>query len=276
MRLKGKSAVVTGAGRDLGIGQAIAARLAKEVARVVLHELGRSNVEIAPRHGVGTSDELETMAERIRSISGEAVTLCGDMVIEDDVASLMDFADRKYGRADILVNNAGIGYLFGPLFHMPVEKWDAVLGVNLRGVFLGIKHAARHMIYQGRGGRVVNIASQAAKTGFAFATAYTASKHGVVGLTRTAALKLAEYNITINTICPNRITTGLGAWQNEFMSKAQGKSVDEYLAEMRARIALGRTGQVNDVGSVCAFLCCKEANYLTAEAMNVSGGEEYH
>lgn len=276
MRLKGKSAVVTGAGRNLGIGQGIAARLAKEGARVVLHDLGRVDGDIAPEHGVGTSEELEKMAERIRSIGGEAVTFCGDMLIEDDVASLMDFAAQKYGGVDILVNNAGIGYLFGPLVEMSVEKWDAVLGVNLRGVFLGIKHAARHMIAQGRGGRVVNIASQAAKTGFAFATAYTASKHGVVGLTRAAALELAEFNITVNAICPNHITTGLGAWQNDFMSKAQGKSVDEYLTEMRARIPLGRTGQVDDIASVCAFLCCKEANYVTAEAMNVSGGEEYH
>jgi meso-butanediol dehydrogenase/(S,S)-butanediol dehydrogenase/diacetyl reductase len=188
----------------------------------------------------------------------------------------MEFAAEKFGSVDILVNNAGIGYLFGPLVEMEQEKWDAVIGVNLRGVFFGLKHAARHMIAQKNGGRIINIASQAAKTGFAFATAYTASKHGVIGLTRAAALELAEHNITVNAICPNHITTGLGAWQNEFMSSAQGKNIDEYLGDMRARIPLGRTGKVEDIAAACSFLCSADASYVTAEAMNVSGGEEYH
>jgi meso-butanediol dehydrogenase/(S,S)-butanediol dehydrogenase/diacetyl reductase len=276
MGLTGKTAVITGAGREGGIGQGIAARLAADGARVVLHDLGKVGGEIAPAHGIGTSEELEAIAERIRAGGREVATYCGDMLVEDDVAGLMDFAAHSYGGIDIVINNAGIGYLFGPLVEMSVEKWDAVLGVNLRGVFLGTKHAARHMIPQGRGGRIVNIASQAAKSGFAFASAYTASKHGVVGLTRSAALELAAHKITVNAVCPNHITTGLGAWQNDFMAQAQGKSVDDYLADMRARIPLGRTGQVDDIAAACAFLCSDEASYITAEAMNVSGGEEYH
>ena len=276
MSLEGKTAVVTGAGRAGGIGQGVAARLAAEGARVVLHDLGKIGGDTAPAHGVGTSEELEAIAEAIRETGGDARTFCGDMLVESDVAGLMDFAKDTYGSVDIVINNAGIGYLFGPLVEMTQEKWDAVLGVNLRGVFFGTKHAARYMIPQGTGGRIVNIASQAAKTGFAFASAYTASKHGVVGLTRSAALELAKHRITVNAICPNHIPTGLGAWQNDFMSRAQGKTVDDYLADMRARIPLGRTGQVNDIASACAFLCSDEASYITAEAMNVSGGEEYH
>ncbi len=198
------------------------------------------------------------------------------MMVEKDVARLMDHALSEFGSLDIVVNNAGIGYLFGPLVEMTQEKWDAVLNVNLRGVFFGIKHAARLMIAQGRGGRIINIASQAAKSGFAFASAYTASKHGVLGLTRSAALELAEHRITVNAICPNHITTGLGAWQNDFMSQAQGKSLDRYMSDMRERIPLGRTGRVEDIASACAFLCSDEAEYVTAEALNVSGGEEYH
>lgn len=276
MRMVGKTAVVTGAGREGGIGQGVAARLAAEGARIVLHDLGQVGGETAPAHGVGTAEQLESIAEKIRSAGGDARTFCGDMLVESDVAGLMDFAKDTYGSVDIVINNAGIGYLFGPLVEMTQENWDAVLGVNLRGVFFGIKHAARHMIPQGTGGRIINIASQAAKTGFAFASAYTASKHGVVGLTRSAALELAEHKITVNAVCPNHITTGLGAWQNDFMSEAQGKTIDQYLADMRARIPIGRTGQVDDIASACAFLCSDEASYITAEAMNVSGGEEYH
>jgi len=275
-RFTGKTAVITGAGRKGGIGAGVAARLAAEGARVVLHELDKVGSEIAPAHGVGTSEDLEKIAGAIRATGAEVSTFCGDMLEEADVAALMDHAASTFGSVDIVINNAGIGYLFGPLVEMDVEKWDAVLGVNLRGVFLGLKHGARHMIAQGSGGRFVNIASQAAKSGFAFATAYTASKHGVLGLTRAAALELAGHGITVNAVCPNHITTGLGAWQNDFMSKARGQSVEEYLAEMRARIPLGRTGQVEDIAKACAFLCSEEAAYITAEAMNVSGGEEYH
>jgi meso-butanediol dehydrogenase/(S,S)-butanediol dehydrogenase/diacetyl reductase len=132
------------------------------------------------------------------------------------------------------------------------------------------------MIRQGTGGRIINIASQAGKSGFAFATAYTASKHGVVGFTRAAALELGPYGITVNAICPNHVTTGLGTWQNTFMAGARGQSVADYLAEMRGRIPLGRVGTPEDTAEAAAFLCSKAADYITAESLNVSGGEEYH
>ncbi|MBL8642806.1 MAG: SDR family oxidoreductase [Rhodospirillaceae bacterium] len=274
--LKGKVAIVTGAGRHKGLGEAMAKRLAADGARVVLHDIGQLKGDIAPAHGVGQKAELDEIVAEIKAAGGEAAGFAGDMLQEKDVEALVAFAVKTYGRLDILVNNAGIGYLFGPLIDMTQEHWDAVLGVNLRGCFFGLKHAARQMIKQGTGGRIINIASQAAKSGFAQAAAYSASKHGLVGLTRAAALELAPHKITVNAICPNHVTTGLGAWQNDFMSKAQGKSVDKYLADMRARIPLGRPGLVDDIAKACAFLCSDQADYITAEAMNVSGGEEYH
>jgi meso-butanediol dehydrogenase/(S,S)-butanediol dehydrogenase/diacetyl reductase len=132
------------------------------------------------------------------------------------------------------------------------------------------------LVRDGRGGRVINIASQAAKSGFAFAVAYTASKHGLLGLTRASALELGPHGITVNAICPNHVTTGLGAWQNAFMSQARAETLDQYMAGMRARIPLGRTGTPQDTADVAAFLCSPQAAYITAEAINVSGGEEYH
>jgi meso-butanediol dehydrogenase/(S,S)-butanediol dehydrogenase/diacetyl reductase len=274
--LKGKVAIVTGAGRHKGLGEAMARRLALEGAKVVVHDIGVLKGDIAPAHGVGQKAELDQIVDEIRRAGGEAAGFVGDMLVENDVAALVGFAVKTFGRLDILVNNAGIGYLFGPLVDMTQAHWDAVLGVNLRGCFFGIKHAARQMIKQGNGGRIISIASQAAKSGFAQAAAYSASKHGLVGLTRAAALELAPHKITVNAICPNHVTTGLGAWQNDFMSKAQGKSVDTYLADMRARIPLGRPGLTEDIAKACAFLCSDQADYITAEAMNVSGGEEYH
>lgn len=274
--LAGKVAIVTGAGRHKGIGEAVAKRLAKDGAKVVVHDIGALKGEIAPAHGVGQKAELDQIVDEIKAAGGHAASFTGDMLLEKDVAGLVEFTVKTFGRVDILVNNAGIGYLFGPLVDTTQEHWDAVIGVNLRGCFFGIKHAAKQMILQGQGGRIVSIASQAAKSGFAQTAAYTSSKHGLVGLTRVAALELAQHKITVNAVCPNHITTGLGAWQNDFMSKAQGKSVDQYLSDMRARIPMGRTGLPEDIAKACAFLCSDEADYVTAEAMNVSGGEEYH
>lgn len=274
--LAGKVAIITGSGRPKGLGEAMAKRLAAEGAKVVLHDLGKVGGEIAPEHGVGKASDIEQVAAEIRAAGGECTTFLGDMLVEADVAALVRHAVDTYGRVDIFVNNAGIGYLFGPLVEMTQEKWDAVLGVNLRGCFFGMKYAAQQMIAQGQGGRIVSIASQAAKSGFAFATAYTASKHGLLGLTRAAALEFGQHRITVNAICPNHVTTGLGAWQNEFMSQARGQTMDEYMAAMRDRIPLGRPGLTEDTAAACAFLCSDQAQYITGEAMNVSGGEEYH
>lgn len=274
--LNGKVAVVTGAGRPAGLGEAMAKRLAQEGCKIVVHDIGQTKGDIAPKHGVGTSDEIESVVAGIKAEGGDAVGYAADMLVESEVEGLIAFAVETYGRIDILVNNAGIGYLFGPLIDMTQEQWDAVLGVNLRGCFFGIKHAAKHMIKQGEGGRIINIASQAAKSGFGNTAAYTSSKHGLVGLTRVAGIELAPHKITVNAICPNHVTTGLGAWQNDFMSKAQGKSEEQYLADMRGRIPMGRVGLVDDIAKACAFLCSDQADYITAEALNVSGGEEYH
>jgi meso-butanediol dehydrogenase/(S,S)-butanediol dehydrogenase/diacetyl reductase len=274
--LQGKVAIVTGAGRPKGLGEAMAKRLAQEGAAVVVHDIGAVKGDIAPDHGVGKAAEMDQVAKEIVAAGGKAITFRGDMLQEADVEAMVKAAVDAFGRLDILVNNAGIGYLFGPLVDTKLEHWDAVLGVNLRGCFLGIKHAAKQMIKQGQGGRIINIASQAAKSGFSHTAAYTSSKHGLVGLTRVAAIELAAHKITVNAICPNHVTTGLGAWQNDFMSKAQGKSEADYLAAMRGRIPLGRTGQPDDIAKACAFLCSDQADYITAEAMNVSGGEEYH
>jgi meso-butanediol dehydrogenase/(S,S)-butanediol dehydrogenase/diacetyl reductase len=276
-RLAGKVALVTGAGRAGGLGRAIAARLAAEGAAVVIHDRGAVGDETAPAHGIGDAGELERTAEAIRAETGARVaTVTGDLREESGIAAVVAAADSAFGRLDILVNNAGIGYLFGPLTGMQTEHLDAVLEVNLRAPILLTRHAAALMIRGGQGGRVVNIASQAGKSGFAFATAYTASKHGLIGFTRAAAMELAPHGITVNAVCPNHVTTGLGAWQNDFMARARGETVEEYLEAMRRRIPLGRTGLPGDTAAAVAFLCSADAGYITAEAMNVSGGEEYH
>lgn len=279
--LAGKVALVTGAGRRKGLGEAIARKLAADGARLVIHDLGRVAGDMAPAHGVGTDDELRGVVEGIRASGAEATCFSADMRVEAEVAALIGHAITTWGRLDILVNNAGVGYLFGPLTEATQEMWDTVLNVNLRGAFFAIKHAAKAMLAQdavegwGRG-RIVSIASRAAKSGSALTSSYVASKHGLVGLTRSAAIELGPQQITVNAVCPNHVTTGLGEWQNDYMAKARGQTLEEYMAAMRARIPLGRVGDVEDTANACAFLCSGQARYITGEAMNVSGGEEMH
>ncbi|HWJ37840.1 MAG TPA: SDR family NAD(P)-dependent oxidoreductase [Sphingomicrobium sp.] len=279
--LQGKVAIITGAGRRNGLGEAIARKLAEDGVRLVLHDLGRTHGGLAPAQGVGTSAELNGIAEEIRSINDEVVTFEADMRVEAEVAALVKHAVATYGKLDILVNNAGVGYLFGPLVDATEEMWDTVLNVNLRGAFFAMKHAIRQMLTQpieegwGRG-RIVSIGSRGSKSGSALTSSYIASKHGLVGLTRSAAIEYGAEQITVNAVCPNHVTTGLGAWQNEFMAQARGQSLEEYLAAMRSRIPLGRVGEPQDTANACAFLCSGQARYITGEAMNVSGGEEMH
>ncbi len=274
--LHGKVALITGAGRAKGLGEAMARRLAAEGCRVVITDIGRSRGPEMPVTAVGTDEEMSKVAGSIRADGGECSAMALDVLEEDQVRAVVAATVERYGSLDILVNNAGIGYLMKPILEMTLAEWDAVLGVNLRGAFIATKYAAEQMVRQGRGGRIVNIASQAAKSGFPFASAYCSSKHGLVGLTRVTAIELGRHGITCNAICPNHVTTGLGAWQNEYFSKALGMTMEQYLAAMKGRIPLGRAGLPEDTASACAWLCSAQAQYVTGESMNVSGGEEYH
>jgi len=275
-KLEGKVAIVTGAGRHKGLGEAIARRMAEDGAKIVISDIGEVRGKIAPEHGVGKVSEMEEVAAKMREDGAEVATKTCDVLQESDVEDLINFTNDTFGSVDILVNNAGIGYLFGPLLETTQEEWDAVLGVNLRGVFFGIKHAARKMIDQGRGGRIINIGSQASKSAFKFTSAYTSSKHGLLGLTRNAALELAEHGITVNLVCPNHVTTGLGSWQNSFLAESRGLSVEDYLEQLKQRIPMGRVGLPEDTANACAFLALDDSVYITGDSINVSGGEEYH
>jgi meso-butanediol dehydrogenase/(S,S)-butanediol dehydrogenase/diacetyl reductase len=155
--------------------------------------------------------------------------------------------------------------------------WARVIAVNLSGAFYGTQAAAKAMIAAGKGGRIINIASQAAKTGFPHLPAYVSSKHGMIGLTRATAVELGAHGITVNAVCPNHVTTGLGAMQNEYFSKLLGfPTVEAYLANMAAKNPMGRPGLPGDTAGACAFLASNDAFYITGEALNVSGGEEMH
>jgi meso-butanediol dehydrogenase/(S,S)-butanediol dehydrogenase/diacetyl reductase len=275
-QFQGKVALCTGAGRRAGLGAAILQALAAEGCTVVFTDLLESGGALAAGN-IGTTAEIEQLAGDITAAGGTAECMSLDVRDEAQVAAVIGATVARFERLDFLVNNAGVGFLIEPLIETSAERWRTVLDVNLTGAFLCTKHAARQMIRQGQGGRIVNIASQAAKSGHAHMAAYTASKHGMIGLTRAAALELGPHGITVNAICPNHVTTGLGAVQNAYFAKLRGfTGTDEYLADMRQRIPLRRVGLTTDTAKACAFLCSDAASYVTGEAMNVSGGVEMH
>jgi len=275
--LRGKVAVVTGAGRRRGLGQGIVRRLAAGGAHVVLSDLGAAADSATPADMVGSSEEMRAIAVEVAAAHDVRVlSFPCDVRDRARVEELARFAQRELGALDIWVNNAGIGYLMKPLLEVGPEDWQAVIDVNLTGCFNGLQAAARIMTAQGRGGRIINIASQAAKSGFPFAAAYCSSKHGLVGLVRSAAIELGPFGITVNNVCPNHVTTGLGAWQNDYFSRKLGLELDEYLERMRGRIPLRRCGVPEDTANAVAFLCSDASAYITAESLNVSGGEEPH
>ncbi|MBY0423449.1 MAG: SDR family oxidoreductase [Parvularculaceae bacterium] len=277
MRFKGKTAVITGSGRRKGLGEGIAQRLATEGAAIVVTDIGRPRDKATGAEHIGDSGEMEAIAADLRRLGVAVSTFVADVRAPAEMDALADHAVKTHGSLDIWVNNAGIGYIMKPLMEVTEADWRAVIDVNLSGCFFGLQAAARKMIAGKRGGRIINIASQAAKSGFPHAQAYTSSKHGLVGLVRSAAIELGPHGVTVNNVCPNHVTTGLGAWQNEYFSKVVGAaSVEDYLKAMANRIPLKRPGLPADTAAAVAFLCSDDAAYITGESMNVSGGEEPH
>ena len=268
---EGKVAVCTGSGRPGGLGEAILSRLGNEGYRLVVTDVDGSG----SRH-LAKPDDMEAVAESLRSQSAEVLSHACDVRSPESVKQLFDVVMAHYGRVDVLINNAGIGFVMKDTREVSPDEWNLVIDVTLSGVFHCTQVAAAHMEAAGRGGRIINIASQAAKTGFPHMAPYCAAKHGVIGLTRTAAIDYGAAGITVNAVCPNHVTTGLGSAQNAYFSAFKGMTESAYLEEMAARIPLQRIGQAADTAAMCAFLASDEASFITGEAINVSGGEEMH
>lgn len=261
----GKTIIVTGSGKQKGLGQGILQAFADEGANCVVSDLA-------------IDAEAQSVAEDLRGRGAQVETIACDVSKAADCAALVAETVKRFGSVDVFVNNAGIGFKMKPLLEVDTaSEWDQVIAVNLSGAFYGTQAAARAMVETGQGGRIINIASQAAKTGFPHLPAYVSSKHGMVGLTRASAVELGAHGITVNAVCPNHVTTGLGAQQNAYFSKLLGfDKVEDYLANMAAKNPMGRPGLPSDTAAACLWLASDAAFYVTGEALNVSGGEEMH
>lgn len=244
--LKDKVALITGG--SSGIGRAVALAWAREGAKVVVSDVDRS--------GGG-----ETV-EQVRAAGGEAIFIAADVGKPEDCEALVRGAVEKFGRLDIACNNAGIGGPQAPTADYPLDGWAQVIGINLSGVFYGMKYQLPAMLKNG-GGAIVNMASILGAVGFAGAPAYTAAKHGVVGLTQAAALEYSAQGVRINAVGPGFIHTPM------ISALEDNQAVNDMLV---AAHPIGRLGRAEEVAELVLWLSSDKASFVTGSYYPVDGG----
>ena len=242
--LQNKVAIVTGAGS--GIGKAVSLLYAKEGAKVVVSDIN-------DEHGNAVADE-------IKKDGGDAFFIKADTSNAEDSRKLVEQTLAKYGALHIAVNNAGIGRPISPVAEYPVDGWDKTIAINLSGVFYGLRYQIPAILAAG-GGSIINMASILAKVGTRGSAAYVAAKHGVIGLTESAALEYADQKVRINAVGPGYISTPLL------------NSLDEKTMEALVGLhPMGRLGKAEEVAELVLWLGSDKASFVTGAYYNVDGG----
>lgn len=251
MMLEGKRALITGAAG--GIGGATARAFAREGARLALVDLDGAALE-------------SLRAE----LGGEVLALAGDVSDAPDVARYMDEAVGALGGLDVLFNNAGFEGVVARVQDYEDEAFDRVMRVNVRGIWLNLKRAVSIMLDQGRGGSIVNASSGAGLRGLPFMSAYVASKHAVLGLSRSAAVELGGTGIRVNAICPGPVDTRMMRSLEEQRAERIGVSADR--SGFSVPIPMGRFATPEEIAETVTFLASDAASYITGAAIAVDGG----
>jgi NAD(P)-dependent dehydrogenase (short-subunit alcohol dehydrogenase family) len=255
MKLDGRTAIVTGGGR--GIGEAIALALATEGC----------SVAVAGR----TLAKLEQVAERIQKLGRDSLPIACDVSDPRSVEGLFTQVDGRWGTLDILVNNAGQSHS-EPVVSLSLETWKRMLDANLTSVFLCSQAALQRMLPR-KSGRIINIASTAARIGFRYAGAYVAAKHGVLGLTRTMALEVATSGITVNAVCPGWVESDMLHEAIRTISAKTKRSPAEVREYLAGESPQKRILQPEEVAAATVWLASDSARGLTGQAINVCGGQ---
>ena len=280
--LEGKVALITGAGGRKGIGRATALKLAALGADIALTDVSRSQSDLPPLERGDKWQGIESVANEVRDQGRKCLTVACDLSISTEIRDLIDTVIGQFGKIDILVNNARaiIGKDRVPVWELDESEWQHFLNINLTAVFLTIKFAAPHMIERGKGGRIINTASDASKRGKATSSAYSATKFGLLGLAQCAALDLAPHQITVNSVCPGSVNTDRMSYQEQAAAVRQGIPLETYRAQLVEQLGqvnpLGRIVESEDVANLIGFLSSNEAAMITGQAYNVNGGTLFH
>jgi NAD(P)-dependent dehydrogenase (short-subunit alcohol dehydrogenase family) len=273
---RGRVAFVTGTATKRGMGRAIALRLAQRGAHVAI--LDKYPVMPSNFPGDETWRGLDEEVEEIKAFGVDGLAVTADIVSSKGCNEAVEKILGRFGRIDVFVHAAAIrGPVNVPVVDFSEEDWKDQVDVNLTGTFLITKPVARHMVKRGGPGKMVLIGSIASKMGVAGGSGYSASKWGVLGFTKSLALELASLKINVNAVCPGFINTNLrDSWINE-QAKAKRMAPAEFrkmwFDEMaKSQVPLGRPGTAEDIADVVMFLVSKQADYMTGQAVNVSGG----
>lgn len=256
MSIKGKTCVVTGGGR--GMGKAIGVALAKEGANVVFADLNAA--------------EAEGAASETKKAGGKALGLHVDVGDRKQVQAVISKTVSEFGRLDIIFNNAGINKI-QPFMETTEENWDRIMRVNALGVLICMQEAAKQMISQGGGGKIINTASIAGRQGYPNIAPYCASKFAVISLTQSAARELAKHKITVNGFAPGVVDTPL--WKQidrEHIEIGETKEPGEAMRNFAAGILLGRVSTPDDITGLATFLASPSSDYITGQTIVIDGG----
>ncbi len=273
-RLEGKVALVTGAGRQRGIGRATALRLAEEGADVAVSALPRDPATFPEHERASGWKGAESVAGEIRALGRRTVVVECDVTRADHVEAMIGTVVAELGRLDAVVNNAGVPGEAGaaPIVDLDDAVWRHTIDVNLNGVYYVSKHAARAMLARGEGGAIVNLSSLAGRFGIANYGGYSASKFAVIGLTQQMAQELAARNIRVNAICPGVTETDMMLGTFARQAASMGIEVGRVQGGTRKVIPMKRPGTPEDQAAAIAFLCGPDAAYITGQTINVDGG----
>jgi NAD(P)-dependent dehydrogenase (short-subunit alcohol dehydrogenase family) len=280
--LSGKVALITGAGGMRGVGRATALKLAQLGVDLALTDVTRPPEDLPPAEVRVGWRGIDSAAEEVQALGRGCLTIACDLGDRNQIQALVKQVLGQFSGIDILVNNARaiIGNDKVPVTELPDEVWHHFLAINTTAVFLLTKLVGQEMVRQGRGGRIINIASNAAKQASAMGAAYSASKFAVLGLTQASALDLAPYAITVNAVCPGPINTDRMNYWERAKAEEQGITLEEFRAgivQATGRATpLGRIAEPEDVAHMVAFLASDEASFITGQAYNVNGGLLFH
>lgn len=270
----GKVAIVTGAGRKRGLGRAIALRLAQDGFDVAVSAYPRDPATFPDHEKADGWKGAESVAEEIRAMGRRAVAILCDVTKREQVENLIAETEKQLGPVYAVVNNAGVASDAGAasVVEMSDDLWYSTVDVNLNGVYLVSKLAAKAMLKSGDGGAIVNISSMAGRVGLPLYGAYCASKFAVIGLTQQMAIELAKQGIRVNCVCPGSTDTDMMDSTFKRTAELYQRDFADVKKGVRTVIPMDRQGKPSEQAAAVAFLCGPDASYITGQTLNVDGG----